>query len=228
MKNRLGTSGYLVVFLWSLALMTLLSGTRLLLAGFLCLAVAAFLFPASLRSLFRPRWLLALGLLVLVNSLWGGAPDRSLGSIAYSTAGFASGIQMALRALVLLVMVDGFASSAEISAVAGLLERLGLHGLGFSLGVAVNLLPGLRQSSMNTWQSLWMRGGLRKRRWRGMQLFSVTVVANALRRAEEIALAAETRAFAPGLARQLPVHSGGLDWAVFVLAGLSLLAIVLL
>jgi energy-coupling factor transporter transmembrane protein EcfT len=227
MTKRLGTPGYLVIFLWSLGAMTLTDGTRLLLAAGACLSLAGVLFPGALRALLRLRWLAALGLLALVNALWGGPPDLSVGAISYSSAGLAAGGQMALRALVLLVMVDGFSSSAEISAVAGLLERAGLRGLGFSLGIAVNLLPGLRQASANTWQSLWMRGGLRSRRWRGLQLYAVTVVANALRRAEEIALAAETRAFSPEQARRLPVHRGDWDIWVAVAAGGSLLGIIL-
>ena len=42
-------------------------------------------------------------------------------------------------------------------------------------------------------------------------MYSVTVIASAVHRAEEIALAAETRAFAPGLARALPLTQGSLD-----------------
>jgi energy-coupling factor transporter transmembrane protein EcfT len=56
-----------------------------------------------------------------------------------------------------------------------------------------------------------MRGGLRQRRWRGLQLLAITIGANALRRAEEIALAAETRAFSPQSSRPLPVQVGRLD-----------------
>ena len=75
-------------------------------------------------------------------------------------------MQIALRILVVLVAIQGMTSSVDISSVAGLLERAGLHGLGFSVGVALNLLPGLLQSAQNAWRSLWMRGGLRKQRLR--------------------------------------------------------------
>lgn len=228
MTIRLNTPGYLIVFLWSLGLMTLSPESRLPLAAGICLAAAAVLFPAALRSLVRPGWLAALGMLLLVTAIFSGPPDRTLGGIPYSSLGLAAGLQMSLRALVLLVMVDGFSSCADIGSVAGLLERAGLRGLGFSLGIAVTLLPGLRQASTNTWQSLWMRGGLRRKRWRGLQLYVVTVVANALRRAEEIALAAETRAFSPEQARRLPVRSSLLDGVVGALAAFSLLLLVLL
>jgi energy-coupling factor transporter transmembrane protein EcfT len=127
---------------------------------------------------------------------------------------------MALRAMVVLIAVDGFSSSVSISEVTGLLERSGMRGLGFSVGIAMNLLPSLRLAGRNAWYSLWMRGGLRGRRLHGLKLYLVTVIANTLRRAEEIALAAEARAFTPEKARWLPIKRGALDaplWAAGIL-----------
>ncbi len=75
----------------------------------------------------------------------------------------------------------------------------------------MNLLPGLRQSIHNTWHSLWMRGGLRRQRWHALKYFLTTVMANALRQGEEIALAAEARAYTPERSRVAPVKRGSLD-----------------
>lgn len=61
--------------------------------------------------------------------------------------------------------------------VAGLLERSSLRSLGFSIGVATSVLPDLRQSGMNAWHSLHMRG---------MQLLVITVFSNTLRHAEDV------------------------------------------
>lgn len=124
-----------------------------------------------------------------------------------------------------MAAVNGFASAVDIAAVAGLLERFGLQGLGFCLGVAMNLLPALQELATNAWRSLWMRGGLRQRRWRGLQLLLVTVVSNALRRAEEIALAAESRAFTPERSRPMPIQAGQWDLLATALASLTLLAL---
>ena len=76
-----------------------------------------------------------------------------------STGNLLLGIKMTLSAVVILMAADGLASSMDITEVAGLFERLGLQGLGFSLGVAANQLPNLRQSSTNAWHSLRMREG---------------------------------------------------------------------
>jgi len=56
-----------------------------------------------------------------------------------------------------------------------------------------------------------MRGGL----WRGLQLFLLTVLTNALRRSEEIVLAAEVRAFRPDRSQSVPLRIGRLDvWLI--------------
>ena len=86
----------------------------------------------------------------------------------------------------------------------------------------------MRHSSQCTWRSLRMRGGLRRQWRRGLQLLLVTIVANALRRAEEIALAAEVRGYAPEKARALQIKRGNADWPVAVILGGSWLVMVLL
>jgi energy-coupling factor transporter transmembrane protein EcfT len=214
----LGTYAYLAVFTWSIGMVMLAPPGKLPLAAGISFAAAGLLYPSALRRLFHLRWLVVIGLLAAANALWLGERDSLLlGAFAYSSQGLEMGLQMAMRALVVLVSVDGLSSSVDISEVAGLLERTGLKGLGFSLGIAFNLLPALRQSATNAWHSLWMRGGLRRQRWRGLQLLAVTVVANALRRGEEIALAAETRAYSPSKSRPLPVRSGRWDILVVLL-----------
>ena len=223
----LGTVGYLAVFLWSLGLVLLAPVERLPVAAGLCLFVAGLLYPAAIQRLLRLRWLILLSILVAINAFWLGETDRVLWQIPFSNVGLQTGLQMALRALVILVSVDGFSSSADISEIAGLLERAGLRGLGFSLGVAFNLLPSLHQSGSNAWHSLRMRGGLRQQRWKGLQYLVVTVISNALRRAEEIALAAEARAFRPERARSIPIKIGRWDYAVVITSVIVAIAFVL-
>ena len=100
-----------------------------------------------------------------------------------------------------------------------------MRGLGFTLGVAVNLLPALERSSGRTWDTLRMRGGLRHRRRLTLRLATLTVMSNALRRADEIAIAAETRGFGLRRARMLPLRRGRLDGPV--LASLAILVALL-
>jgi energy-coupling factor transporter transmembrane protein EcfT len=134
---------------------------------------------------------------------------------------------MVLRAIVILVAADGLSASVDITEVAGLIERSGLRGLGFSIGVATNLLPDLHRSSMNAWHSLRMRGGLRANWWRGIQLMVLTVLSNALRHSAEIVLAAEVRAFHPEMSRKVSLRIGSLDGLVTGVCILSLILVIL-
>jgi energy-coupling factor transporter transmembrane protein EcfT len=212
--GKLGTVSYLAIFAWSLGMVMFAPVERLLLAGGLCFLAAALVYPHSFRRLMRPRWLVMIVLLALPPLFFLGDLDRTLWIIRYSSEGLASSLQIMLRIIVVLVAVDGFTSSVDIASIAGLLERFGLRGLGFSMGVALNLLPSLQTAAINTWHSLWMRGGLRAQRWRGIRLLLLTIIANALRRTEEIALAAEGRAFSPEQTRAMPLRAGSMDWAV--------------
>ncbi len=227
-KSNLGTVGSLAIFFCSIAAVMVTPPQYLPWAAGACLLVAWLVYPQAFRSLVRWRWLVMIALLALPPLFLVGTIDSRLLGIPYSSEGLLSAVQIALRILVVLVSVQGLTSTVDIASIAGLLEKAGLHGLGFSLGVALNLLPSLQQSAQNAWRSLWMRGGLRKQRWRGLRLLAVTIIANALKRAEEIALAAEARAFVPERTRSLPVKVGKWDWGILVLGGLVVVALVLI
>jgi energy-coupling factor transporter transmembrane protein EcfT len=210
-RPLLGTPGRLAVFFWSLAMVLFMPAERLFLAAGVTLLCLAVLYPASLRRLFRLRWLVFSLLLVLPILLWSGGIETAAGTPADTMDRLALGLQMVLRMAVIIVTVDGLSTAVDIAEVAGLLERFGLRGLGFAVGVAINLLPALRRSGQAAWYSLRMRGGLRAQWRRGLQLLLVTILMNGLRQAENVALAAEARAFAPERAVALPVKRGGYD-----------------
>jgi energy-coupling factor transporter transmembrane protein EcfT len=214
-KPLIGSLGHLSIFLWALGMVLLPSLSKGIVLAIFTLGILIVVYPAALQRLARPRWLVIFGILFIINLFFGvsgQAPDLAILGISFSSANILNSIQMVLRATVILLAADGLSSSVNIVEVAGLLERSGMRGLGFSIGVATNLLPDLRQSGMNAWHSLRMRGGFRAQWWRGMQLLVVTVFSNALRHAEQIVLAAEVRAFRPELSRNVPLRIGALDW----------------
>jgi energy-coupling factor transporter transmembrane protein EcfT len=225
---QLGPIGHLSIFLWSLSMVMLVPVARLVWAAGLCLVVAAMLYLRSFRRILRLRFLAMLILLALPPLFLLGDMDRAFLGVAYSAMGAWAALQIALRFVVILTAVDGFTHSVDITQIAGFLERLGLRGLGFSLGVALNLLPGLQRSSIHAWHSLRMRGGLRQKKWRGLQLLVMTIVTNALRRAEEITLAAEARAFSPDCCRPAPLKMSFLDRLLLPVGVVLTLIIVLL
>ncbi len=227
--SRLGSVGHLVIFIWAVLLVVMTAMKATFLPAALGLVVLGALHPASLKRLLDLRMLVLLGLLFFMNLFFGGGEvDGALFGIRLSTANLLSGLQMVLCAALILLASANLAASVDISEVAGLLERLGMRGLGFSVGVATNLLPDLYRSSGNAWNSLRMRGGLRARWLRGLQLLFITVLANAIRHSEEIVLAAESRAYDPARSRAMPIKVGRLDRWLIPLGALSVTALFIL
>lgn len=229
LKPWIGSLGHLSIFLWALVMVLVPSLAKGIILALFALGILILIYPVAVKRLVRPRWLVIFGILFLVNLFFGVSdqvPDLTILGFSFSSLNILSSIQMTLRAAVILLAADGLSGSVNIVEVAGLLERSGMRGLGFSIGVATNLLPDLRQSGMNAWHSLRMRGGFRAQWWRGVQLLMITIFSNALRHAEQIVLAAEVRAFQPELSRNAPLRIGALDW--WLVAGSFTLGIVLI
>lgn len=224
---RLGTVGALAIFAWYLGTVFVLPLGPLILLSCLGLAIGWIWYRASLRRLFRWRILIFLVFLFLPAALWIGTPDRNFLGVPFSGEGVQFGLLMAVRAIAMLTVIIWFTQSVEITELAALLERIGLQGIGFSMGVAVNFLPTLMHSAQNAWHTLRMRGGLRRNRLRSLQLFTITVIANALRRSEEIALSAEARGYVPGQSAVHPLRRGIWDFPLIALVLASWILIVI-
>jgi energy-coupling factor transporter transmembrane protein EcfT len=221
-KQLIGSPGHFAIFLWALVMVLLPSLAHEIIPMLFVVGVMIVMYPFALQRLTRPRWLVILAGLFLINVFFGVADeanDLAVLGLRLSSVAVFNGAQMTLHAVVILMAADGLSSSVNIIEVAGLFERGGLRGLGFSIGVATNLLPDLRQSSLNAWHSLRMRGGLRAQWWRGVQLLLLTIISNALRHAEEIVLAAEVRAFRPELSKKVSIRTGVLDWWIVSVIG---------
>jgi energy-coupling factor transporter transmembrane protein EcfT len=217
-NGELSPWGYLVFLLWALLLVGLLPDQRLALLLGSVLLFALLTGGGGLRPLRRPRfWTLILSALAL-GPLVLGEKDLAWGWLRLSREGFWMGLWMALRALCLTVAFSVALDALSVSEMARLFETVGLRGLGFALGVALNLLPTLQETSEATYHTLRLRGGFR-RPCQALKLFLVTVIANALRHSDDVVNAAVARAFEPTLRRGEPVRFQRAD---------GLLAVVLL
>lgn len=224
-----GVAGHLFLFVWSLALVILVPASRTWVAATLALLAALAFYPGAIGRALRLRWLLLITLMAIPSLFIPGPPALALGSLgAFSAQGLQTALRTILRAFTIIIAVDGLTSSVDVGQIAALFERAGFQGLGFALGVALNLLPILRETTTVTWQSLCMRGGLRRQPLRGLRYFLVTVSSSALRRAADIALAAEARAYAPGRQRPRPRHRSPLDRPLMITGTLLLLTLLLL
>jgi len=150
----------------------------------------------GLRVLARPRlWVFVLSILALGPFVLG-EPDTRWGVLRLSRAGLEMGFWMALRALTLMLVFGVSLGGLSIAQMMRLLDRLGLRGLGFALGVALNLGPALRDAAEAAYHTLRLRGGLR-RPVLSARLFLVTVIANGLRYGDDVVKAALARGFDP-------------------------------
>lgn len=234
-KTRLvGTAGHLSVFAWVVFLAVAAPPGRMDVLGTLCLGVLLIGYPNVIRRLFLPGGRMRLWLPALLASIALfpvllfslGWVDGELAARGLRGA-VVAGLRIAGRALVLVLAVEAVTSSVDIAQIAGILEKIGFRGLGFSLGVAANLLPSLHRSWVCARESLWMRGGFRAQRWRALKLLFLTVVGSTLGRSREIAVAAECRAYDPKRSRPAPVQKGRLDRWLVVAFGASVACVLL-
>ena len=196
--KSLSAWGYLSFFVWALGMVAVLPPTRvpwlLALTVVLGLAIAG----AQIgRTLANWRLWLILLLVVVLSAFIVGEADVNWRGIRLSSEGFWAGLGMAMRALCITL---GFAASIgalSVSEMSRLFERLGLKGLGFALGVALNMMHALREVVNVTYHTCRLRGGFRRNILSGGQRFLIGTITNALRYGDDVVLAASARAFDP-------------------------------
>lgn len=212
----LGTISHVIVFIWTLAIVICVPTERKIWAGIVCIVICKIVYPISIRQLICIRNLLLMIVFVLPLIFWE-ATDKYFGIIPVSNTGLQLAIQMAIRFLTIMMVASGFTSIVDIAKLTSFFDRFGLNGLGFSMGVALNIFPALKKSSINSWNSLKMRGGLRQQRAQTIKFLVITIIANALHYADDIALAAESRAYDPKKHHRIPIEFNPLDF-IFIFA----------
>jgi hypothetical protein len=206
LRFRLNPGSYLAFLLWALLLVALLPAGRL---GLLLPLVVAFGWlggGAVLQVLANRRfWLFFLSTLAIAPFILGEA-DVRWGMLRLSRMGLEAGLWMALRAATLMLAFSASLGALSVAQMIHLFDGLGLRGLGFALGVALNLGPVLRDTVEAAYHTLRLRGGFR-RPVQAARLFLVTVIANGLRYGDDVVQAASARAFDPAAkpARVTPI-----------------------
>ncbi|MFW6135223.1 MAG: energy-coupling factor transporter transmembrane component T [Chloroflexota bacterium] len=188
--------GYLLFTLWAVVLTLASSGWRLIALVVLELLFGLAWSPAGLRPLRRLRfWVFIVTALALGPFLTPQVGLR-LDAVSWSWSGMSLGLDMAGRALSLTLAFSLGLSALSLSDLVALFDRLHLRGLGFALGVAMNLLKSLQEMATVTYETIELRGG-RRRPLVALRLFLVTLVSNTLRYGDQIVQAAAVRAFDP-------------------------------
>ena len=198
---RLGPGSHLIFLIWALTMIALLPDRQ---TAPLLIATLAFGLLNGGRGLFILRkarfWILILSVVAISPWILGEA-DLTWGWLRFSSAGLELGLWMALRALCLSLAFSVSAGALSTSEMIHLFQGAGLQGLGFSLGVALNLLSTLGQTIEAAYHTIRLRGGFR-RPWLALKLFLVTVIANALRYGDDVVKVASARGFDPAVQRR--------------------------
>lgn len=201
---RLNSGSYLCFLLWTLLLVALLPDDRQWLLLVIVVAFGWLSGRAVLQVLASRRfWLFILSILAMSPFVLGEA-DIRWGMLRLSWTGLETGLWMAVRAATLMLAFSVSLGALSVAQMIRLFDRLRLRGLGFALGVALNLGPVLRDVVEAAYHTLRLRGGFR-RPARNARLFLITVIANGLRYGDDVVKAALARAFDP--AAKLPQTS---------------------
>ncbi len=225
--KRFSAWGYLAFTLWGVGMAVAVKGWRLA-----ALAAAELIFGLAwsrkgLGPLRRLRFWVFMATAVALGPWLVRTTGAAQTGISLSWPGLSLGLEMAGRALTLMLAFSLGLSSLSLSDLVAIFDRLRLRGLGFALGVAMNMLSTLQAMARTTFETIKLRGGLR-RPLTALRLFLVTVVSNTLRYGDQVVHAASVRAFDPQRGRGSALSPRRADlWLVATLVGCSLVGYLL-
>jgi energy-coupling factor transporter transmembrane protein EcfT len=194
--NRFSAWGYLFFTGWGVALALVGRGWQLVALVTLELAFGLAWSREGVRPLRRLRFWIFIATALVLGPFLTPASGLALERPSFDWSGLSIGLEMAGRALSLTLAFSLGLSVLSLSDLMALFDRVGLRGLGFALGVAMNLLKTLESMARVTFETIKLRGGLR-RPLVALRLFLVTLVSNTLHYGDQIVDAAAMRAFDP-------------------------------
>jgi energy-coupling factor transporter transmembrane protein EcfT len=115
-----------------------------------------------------------------------------------SRSGVVIGANMAVRAFCIVLSVAFLTYRISIARILKFFERNRMKGFGLALGVSYNMLFDLSRSGRVVFETLRLRGVVRKKPLKALGLFIVSVIYNALGHADDIVHAASVRGFDTG------------------------------
>lgn len=225
--KRFSAWGYLAFTLWGLGMALALQGWRLGALALLELVFGLLWSREGLGPLRRWRFWVFIGAAVALGPWLSRRVGATPVGLTVSWVGLSMGLEMAGRALTLMLAFSLGFSSLSLSDLMAVCDLLRLRGLGFALGIAVNLLDTLQEMARAIFETIKLRGGLR-RPLKALHLFLVTLVSNTLGYGDQVVKAASVRAFDPQAGRRTALSPRRADlWLVTVLIGCSVVCCLL-
>ncbi len=198
--------GYLLFTLWGVLLGLITGGWWLAVVAICEVGFGVLYSREGLRPLRRFHFWLFIGTGLALGPFLARGTGETLGPLSLGWTGFLTGLEMAGRGFTLTLAFTLGLSALSLSDLMAVFDRAGMRGLGFSLGVAMNLLSTLQEMVTLTFDTIRLRGGFR-RPLVGLRLFLVTLVSNTLRYGDQIVDAATVRAFDPNAGGSVGIYA---------------------
>ncbi len=198
-----GPGSYLLFLMWVLCLTAILPAGQMLFLLTTVLLFGLLNGGRGLSPLRRARFWITILSIIAISPWILGQADEAWGPWRLSREGLVMGLEMALRATCLLLAFSVSIRGLSPGEMVRLFEGVGLKGLGFALGVALNLLTTLGATIEAAYHTIRLRGGHR-RPWLALKLLLITTIANALRYGDDVVKAASARGFDPGVQHPQP------------------------
>lgn len=196
-----GPGSHLIFLMWVLCLTAILPAGQMLLLLTTVLLFGLLNGGRGLSPLRRARFWITILSIIAISPWILGQADEAWGPWRLSREGLVMGLEMALRATCLLLAFSVSIRGLSPGEMVRLFEGVGLKGLGFALGVALNLLTTLGATIEAAYHTIRLRGGHR-RPWLALKLLLITTIANALRYGDDVVKAASARGFDPAMPRR--------------------------
>lgn len=231
-RPRLTAWSHLAFLAWTLLMAGLMPSERLpyLLVSVTLLSVL--LGGRPWIALVNPRLWILLVSIVFISGLVLGQPDLAWMGIerwiGLSSEGLLAGLWMGTRAVCITLGFAGSLGALSVGEMSHLFERLGMKGLGFALGVALNMTSVVGDVISVAFHSMRLRGGFRRQRLRNCKRMLVAAISSVLRHGDDVVLAATARAFDPERDARQPAPLFLSDYAFLcTLAGLITILLLL-
>jgi hypothetical protein len=211
--QSLSVYGAITVLAGALLLAILTDGALLLVPLVYAAMTCLFISREAFRDL-RQIVMLVPVVIVVSTLLWQAeyidtSPMSAVTSSPF-VAGFLVGVEMSVRAVVIVLAVSAFVRTVKVSELSYLIESVSRSkSFSFVFGLAFNMRPYLERISRDTLNAIRIRGGFRL----GNLVSSVrcllsSTTLNALAKCQDISYAAESRAFGSARSTARSAHVG--------------------
>ncbi|UCB46385.1 MAG: hypothetical protein JSV25_02875 [Spirochaetota bacterium] len=185
----------ILLLFYALVLSFLLTDFLLIIPLILVIVLSLLYIKVFLQLLGRIKFWIIVISPIIISAFLAGERDLSFYFLNLSSSGAVIGVTMAVRAFCLMLTVALMFSRVSLSALIRFFEARGLKGFGLSIGVAYNMLFSFSRTGRVVFETLRLRGMIRRHPFKSIRLYIVSVISSTLQHGDDIVNAATVKAF---------------------------------